>query len=392
MNIFKKIGVLGAVAAAAFVLSITGVAAESIQYTEANEYPTELPQAEITQMTKTEIDDFFGNWKDEDTAYYKNLYSSLVDYYEKNSQFDYGNNIYGMKFTAKDKEIDSGNKYGSYHADFVLTASEDTAVILIGNYGEYGTVMLPVQVLSSNNSIRVMECASELLGAISYNYVVNKVGTFECVAIPVTDELISVMGDDAKTYLGDITDCPTKAETTLSLQLRLFEMANIKINENTSSWQETGTYWNIGNKSEFTYHGTIDGQLLAVTGMQSEDSGYPIGIYAAVDSLKYKKVGFEVKAECGNLNETKNIETDTVYESVKVGDETINASDLDGKYIFGGTLLFNKNGSWTNDTKITVIPFIEFSDGTQVEFEKNSAEIKSQENAPLFGITENKEN
>lgn len=399
MSLIKKIGLFGAAFAAAFTLLGMSTFAE-VEYTEATDYPDALPKATIEQMTDTELDAFFSDWTEANAtsgAQYKAVYEALKAYYTKSSQFGYKNNVYGMRFTANDKEIDdSNNKYAGYHADFDLTASEDTAVILVGNYGDYGTVVLPVQELTANEPIRVMESVHNLWGAISYSQIVNTVGTFECVAVPVTEELIAAMGENASTFLGGYASTPAKAETSLTLQLKLYEMDNVKISDTVSSWLETGVYWNIGNSATFTYHGTVDGQLLAVTGMPTETDGdgntyYPVYIYAALDSLKYREVGFEVAASCGSTSENMTVSTDKVYNSVKVGEAAITAANLGGRYMFGGKLLFKADGGWTNETVIKAVPYVTYSDGTTVKFTKNSAEIKSTEGAPLF-VTESEGN
>lgn len=399
MSLIKKIGLFGAAFAAAFMLLGMSTFAE-VEYTEATDYPDALPKATIEQMTDAELDTFFSDWTEDNAtsgAQYKAVYEALKAYYTKNSQFGYKNNVYGMRFTANDKEIDdSNNKYAGYHADFDLTASEDTAVILVGNYGDYGTVVLPIAELTANKPMRVMESVHDLWVAISYSQIVTTVGTFECVAVPVTEELIAAMGENASTFLGDYASTPAKAETSLTLQLKLYEMDNVKISDTVSSLQETGVYWNIGNSATFTYHGTVDGQLLAVTGMPTETDGdgntyYPVYIYAALDSLKYREVGFEVAASCGGTSENMTVSTDKVYNSVNVGDAAITAANLGGRYMFGGKLLFKADGGWTNETVIKAVPYVTYSDGTTVKFTKNSAEIKSTEGAPLF-VTESEEN
>lgn len=158
--------------------------------------------------------------------------------------------VYGMRFTALDKEEDVDPDYGDDIADFTIETNHPVKVILAGNYngllfGDFGTIVLPaIFEVKPGERFRVMET----LGLhMSYLEVVKEVGVFECVAILVTDELHdairTIMGkadkgdygsmkpediDGLKQYGGDILAIEDTApeDTKITLTLNLFDPDN----------------------------------------------------------------------------------------------------------------------------------------------------------------------
>ena len=91
----------------------------------------------------------------------------------------------------------------------------------------------------------------------------------------------------------------------------------------------------------------------------ADSTEYQLGLYAGIDSLKYKKVGFIIEAG-GNKIE---YDTNTVYTSVVGDNMTVTADDIGAYRIFGLNAFFPKA---YNEMTITFTPFAEKFDGTRI--------------------------
>lgn len=385
----KKINLFILLCAVLFAMCSVSVGAA-----EAEDYP--IPECTQEILDEDDLDTFFSEIKD---ASDKNLYSGMYEELKKeyaNSQFDVTNNVFGMAFGATEQTIDSNNPYKSYNVDFELSSSEAATVILAGNYGDYGTLILGIFDFEAGTPVRVMESltSDETWMYIPYSMVVESVKNFRCVAIPVTQEFLNVCEKYNITSFGDVNlaDCtPTSYETTLSLSLKIYKTEFGNQFENGVNY-EPGVNWVVSGPNKFTYHGSIGNNLMVVKNMNivsGEDGNtyYPVHIYGTVNSLKYRKVGFDISAVCGDETKTETFETDEVYETVKVKETEKTAGELGGKYIFGGEIRFSTE-EWNNaDTVITVTPFVVFSDGSKCSFDKFEGTVKGSEN-PLFNVVE----
>ena len=121
-------------------------------------------------------------------------------------------------------------------------------------------------------------------------------------------------------------------------------------------------------------------QLLVIYNMEPvEESGvkyHPVNVYAAIDSLKYKEVGFKLTAVDTNSNTSSynKQSTTTVYKAMDVQQpdgqvfEYV-AKDLDknGTHMFGQVFWFTAS-KWKNDNTILYFtPYAEKLDGTIVD-------------------------
>lgn len=384
----KKLGLIAITFVMLFAMTAQSFAAE--------ETKPALPTSTATIMSKTDVDAFFSHTG---LSSYKTVYDALSAKCEANG-FDITNNVFGMEFTADEPTEEQLAYYGLYFADFELVTDEDATIILLGAYESYqnGTpVMLGVFDFKKGEPQRIMQLASEdSWKELPYSFIKNVVKDFKCIALPVTTELCEIEGVSA---LGEKVKAENAAvaETNFTLSLNLYETENVKDENGVGHTKEVenGESWQIGNSNTFTYHTSVADKIAFFSNNEKETvdgkNYYPISIYGAVDSLKYKKVGFNIYASNTTTTDNKQISTDTVYTSVKNGENTVEASELGGAYIFGGTIYFSADGTWTNDnTSIEITPFVEYTDGTTKTFDNMKKTIKKENltYTQLFNITE----
>lgn len=147
----------------------------------------DAPEYESRQMTAAEIEEFF----DDGNAKYKgDLVGAIYDALEEPDE------VLGMVYTAKeDYATVVKGPYANYIVDFELVSKSDVSVLLVGNYGEYGTIPLGIVNLKADTPINVMETAGKIpdLSAWSrftYADIVLLVKEFKCVAIPLTEDVL----------------------------------------------------------------------------------------------------------------------------------------------------------------------------------------------------------
>jgi len=177
----KKLGVLqmkrGFFCVLFFVFLLGSVAHATKSYPPLPPYTSKV-------LSNSELDTFFetsGLWYDDTRILLESVYSNMENTDET---------VYGMVFKAEqnyDQAMESG--YGTWHADFVVTATKKVWIWPAGNYGLFGTVPSPVPVLlEAGKPVRVLEYAG--LGDWTYADVVQSVEEFQCVAIPITTEFL----------------------------------------------------------------------------------------------------------------------------------------------------------------------------------------------------------
>lgn len=137
-----------------------------------------------------------------------------------------------------------------------------------------------------------------------------------------------------------------------------------------------------------------------IIAQQTGQSCYPIHVYAGIDSLDYKEVGFEITAvnDANPNGAYKNETTNVVYKKMYVTNHdgevnTWNASDLDGNYMFGREFLFTVD-NWKNaDTILYVTPYAKTLQGetiTGITKKISDTIIKEQIN-PEYSLFKTKE-
>lgn len=358
-------------------------------------------------LTKTERDAFFN-------GEYKYGGDVVNDIYNKIEDQD--GVVYAMNFKAVDDyDTAAASPYAYYIADFELTSSKDTSVLLVGNYGSYGTIPIGIVNLTANTPKRIMQTTREAgmeEWNLNYKEVVLTVGSFDCAAIPVSTEMLKAyydvkceqdasykasnpvytvsVGEAILAELAVTEGCnPLGAEsfmiaeddTELSLTLNLYENDNSTPNSGETKYDETGDSWVVGDTSTFTYNiPEFMQDMLVIWNMDvkqdAEDesvSYYPIHVYSGIDSLNYSEVGYTMNVtntvESTSASKTKS--TRIVYESMNVTDlegtkELYSAYDLGGNYMFGHELLFTV-GEWTNENaKIEITPYAKTLAGEEI--------------------------
>ena len=164
-----------------------------------------------------------------------------------------------MNFTAvEDSNTAQTKDYAHWNADFVLTPNNDISVLLIGRYGIFGTIPIPIiYKIKAGEEFRVMENA--FFGTWTYAAIVSIVHSFDCVAIPITSEFQTAFQTELNALLngtpvdheqfneaidGILNATPAPANTTLTLSLNLYE---------TDNGIETGISHTVGAVNAFTY-------------------------------------------------------------------------------------------------------------------------------------------
>ena len=130
--------------------------------------------------------------------------------------------VFGMNFTATDAVLNPD--YKDWIVDFVLTSNKDTYVAAFGNYANYGTLLGGMGELKAGEPYRIMKDGANV--ELWYSFIYNYVKSFNCAAVPVTDELKTAWaaagGDEAD--LSDIYSADS--DTWLTLSLRIYNPDN----------------------------------------------------------------------------------------------------------------------------------------------------------------------
>lgn len=170
-----------------------------------------------------------------------------------------------------------------------------------------------------------------------------------------------------------------------------------------NEYTEQGNY--VQNGSAFKKVGSLS-EILVIYNMKKterENGGesgnyYPVHIYAAVDELSYREVGFYVTAKNTATNQEKAIKKSikTVYTQMNVTDHNGNKTEygedeFGAKYIFGHELLFDAS-AWSNEnTEIKVKPYAIKLDGGEITGDTimiTDAIIKAQNSTSALFNTE----
>ena len=163
---------------------------------------------------------------------------------------DASQNFFAMMFQAGET-LDEAKKnyYRDHITDFALTADKETYVYLVGAYGSMGFVLGPVR-LEANKPFRIMEYLWQEAFKKPWNWdyvdIVDKVKTFYCGAIVISDPLLNA-AKELGMALPDLSDMekfnnyysenpnyttiPTnilrsKRNTTFTLSLNLYDNEN----------------------------------------------------------------------------------------------------------------------------------------------------------------------
>ncbi|MBP3361793.1 MAG: hypothetical protein J6N52_13115 [Clostridia bacterium] len=104
---------------------------------------------------------------------------------------------------------------------------------------------------------------------------------------------------------------------------------------------------------------TIFGRIFYMKDLPMQDGKYLLGLYAGIDSLNYKNVGFSVTAGGTTLEST----TDIVYTSIKGTNMKVTAADIGAYRIFGVNVLFPETYA---GEEITFSPFAVNFDGSRI--------------------------
>ncbi len=220
-----------------------------------------LPEYDSRQMTPDELEAFFDEGN---TEYGGDVIGSVWDAIENPADM-----AFGMIYSAKESYSDAtAAPYANYMADFELKSDVDASVLILGNYGSWGTIPAGVVNLEAGETVRVLKTAQELGFNWRFTYadVVLSVGEFKCVAIPLTEELLKAYHsvalegeyDEEATLaalqananpLGAASFEKLNGSVPLSLSINLYETEMIE-----DELVETGASWVVGEATKHTYY------------------------------------------------------------------------------------------------------------------------------------------
>jgi len=222
------------------------------------------PPYEAREMTAAELEAFFD---DGNVEYKGDLIGDLYDALETKDE------AFGMVYTAvEDYETAITKPYANYIVDFEIVSKSDAAVLLVGNYGSYGTIPVGIVNLKANEPVNVMETASKLPGCaawarFTYADIVLLVGEFRCVAIPVTEDVLrayhAVAGEgeyNEEAVLAELLDMANplgaesfeKVEGSAPLSVGLDVYESVEVSE--GKFERTEVKYEVVEKEEFVYY------------------------------------------------------------------------------------------------------------------------------------------
>lgn len=173
---------------------------------------------------------------------------------------------------------------------------------------------------------------------------------------------------------------------SLTAELKIDELT---YNEDADYVQEGRTFKKVGTTEE---PGFLDKILVVSNKNVVEQEGqtyYPVQVFAGIDSLKYKNVGFKMTAKRTGYSNTVEVSTKDVYTSMTVHNpngktQYYTPDQFDGKYLFGHQFLFSIE-NWTNDdTELIVTPYATTLDGTRINGTTKTINKTTLKGTPLF--------
>ncbi len=289
-----------------------------------------------------------------------------------------------MNFKANQTaEEAAAGGYGKWITDFYLTVDglENGSITadncyLAGNYGEYGWIVIPTDGLEIESGVSY-PIVSQYDANLTYENICDYVKDFTA-AIHIDPEIL-------------------KANPNMEVKLEL-KMTNPDDSTDVMVIGEPAVY-TAGDLLPEEAPALFE-RILAVYNMNTKTEGdityYPVHVYAGIDTLAYKEVGFKFKIYNDENPEGIDIKksTTTVYNQMNVTDSNgvtteYPAANLGGTYIYGHELLFTTTKWFNEDTRILITPYALKLDGvTLIEGETKEltdAKIKSiNANSALF--------
>lgn len=244
---------------------------------------------------------------------------------------------FALNFKADDVTEKQLAYYGDWFADFELKINKDVTFnanggangYLSGQYDAWGEnwVDVPFEdvTVNANEPLKIMECASKLMGQdglkLTYNDVYGFVKDFNC-GVFFEEEFLAA-----------------NPALEVTLELRMYNPDESKNESHVIG--ETYTFKAPVVEEESPY---IFGKAFYMVDLPEINGRYQVGLYAGIDSLKYKKVGFKIYDQNDKIIGEDS--TNKVYSSVKGNNMTVTAKEIDSFRIFGTTVEFGKG--WDN--------------------------------------------
>jgi len=201
-----------------------------------------LPPHASHRLSGEELDAFFAS-----DGYDLGLHVSVVNEVYKLIENRH-EAVFGMNFSALETgEQAKQSPYAEWNVDFTITTNKDVYVLLAGNYGDWGTVVIPVPVqLKAGEPFRVMEKAGMYL---PYKEIATMVKNFSCVAVPITEEAKEawVAAGGNPEDLSEIPSADSNTHLGLSLDIHKTER------DAQGNRIETGLTVTLGNPVTFAY-------------------------------------------------------------------------------------------------------------------------------------------
>lgn len=285
------------------------------------------------------------------------------------TELENDNLTFALNFKADEVSDEQLAYYGNWYADFVLTVNKDITFnanggqdgYLSGQYDAWSEnwVNVPFEdvTLKAGESIKIMEYAATLMGQgglkLTYNDVYSFVKDFDCGVFLEPDFIAA------------------NEDLEITLELRMFNPEDESIS------------YVIGETYEFTAptEEKPDGFLYTMYAIDMPKKivdgteCYQFGMFAGIDSLNYREVGFKYSLD-EIENATGKLSTTTVYTEIIADNGTFTPKDFgDAEYIFAHYLWLPVRQDFDySKTPITFNAYAIDMDGNEIDGRSFTAE------------------
>lgn len=288
----------------------------------------DTPSYDVREMTAEELGVFFSNGnKDYNGDVIGAVYSAL-DKPELSA--------FGVVYTAvEDYDTAVKSPWANHIVDFEIVSESDISVLLVGNYGNYGTIPAGIFNLKAGVPVSIMESMATLPGFngwanITYADITLLVKEFKCAALPLTEDLLrayhSVAGEGeyneaavlellrvTANPLGESGFAKIDRATDISLAIELFAT---ELDEN-GNMVKTGEKVKLGEDMSFVSYPTAPLYESSVLDREALDA------FFADPNPKYS--GDLIKAIYDNINDPTASVFGMNFKSVEDYETAINA-------------------------------------------------------------------
>jgi len=344
------------------------------------------------------IKDFKGNYVIgvAPTATVNNLGSTVIkagEYRNLSFQTVYDKDMplsFVMQFLANQTAEDMvTSPYADWYGDFVITFTgieagsfEATGCYLAGYYGDFGWIQVPVDDMTVHNGVRYPVMLGNGAGQ-KYDYICESVKDFRC-AMYLTPEILENNPNIKVSLELSVVDNSAGSDAALDALVSGDESVIHKVGVNEYVAEDFVIKEEVLPTEVYVLYN--DTPLTVPESIQEKydyEEGYKVRLYAGIDKLSYKDLGFMAKL----VDPTKNYETDwvefalekkVVYKEITVTTKEktetltpemfpIAGSGVELNYLFPMNIWVpSGDDGYSAETYLIVRPFSRAFDGTTV--------------------------